>query len=64
MNEEERIKISDELNECCDEVKFCPLCGAKEEELTGGTEYDSIFKRDRYDYYCNNCGKSFIVLRI
>ena len=43
------------------QINFCPVCGGDEEVLTGHSEFDELFQKSRYEYYCNVCKESFII---
>lgn len=44
-----------------EEINYCPICGAPEEVLTGCASFDKLFKKSRYEYYCNVCKEEFII---
>ncbi len=44
-----------------EQINFCPICGGDEEVLTGHSGFDELFKKNRYEYYCNVCKEEFII---
>ena len=44
-----------------EEINYCPICGGDKEVLTGCAMLDELFKKSRYEYYCNVCKEKFII---